>query len=241
MDGINLETETLKFCTDRLSLLDDISTHPYLLKDEKLSFMKKDIKFDFDSIWDREEKGLFTSIAFCPGVINLMRLGTVIPAWSDFLIKIHPDGKFEWKSPDGAYQIHSHGVRGEGQFNGFKKDYVNLKFISPWLFYGNFKEKATPFFFMQPWLHEEERWEVAQGVQTPFFGQTPNVNVLIKIPEKETKKIFIRQGTPLCYILPFGKFWNKIELYREEVIDPSSQFSRLSFTNWKRFLIRGKR
>ncbi len=240
---VKLKTDTLKICTDRLNLLEDDTSHPHLLKNSHFSFMKKDIKFDFDSVWEREEKEETTSIAFCPGIINLIKLGVVIPSWADFLIKVSPDGNFEWRSPDNHFQVHSHGVRGEGQFNGFKKDYVNLKFINPWVFNGDLYSKPAPFIFMHPWLHEEERWEVAEGVQTPWHGQQININIFIKIPEKETKKIFIRQGTPLCYLIPLQGLWDKVEISNKEEIDPSftAHFSRLSFSNWKRFLIRGEK
>ena len=235
---VSVETEILKFCTEKQSLLEDRSIYPYLLKEEKLSFMKKNLKFDFDSIWDREVKNLPSSIAFCPGIINLMKMAVVIPAWCDFLIKVTPEGEFEWRTPDSTFEIHSHGQRGEGQFNGFKKEYVNLKFINPWMFFGNPQEQAQPFFFMQPWLHEEERWEVAQGVQTPWYGMEPNINVLIKIPKNETSKIFIKKGEPLCYILPFQKLWSKVEVHDHQQYH---NFNRLSFSNWKRFLVRGKK
>jgi len=244
MDSIiKLETDTLKVCTDRLSLIDDPTTYPRLLKDSDFSFMKRDIKFDFDSIWEREDKASPTSIAFCPGIINLIKMGVVFPSWVDFLIKVTPDGEFEWKTPDEYFQVHTHGVRGEGQFNGFKKNYVNIKFINPWLFNGNFKSKASPFLFMDPWLHEEERWQVAQGVQTPWFGQQININIFIEIPKNETKKIFIRKGTPLCYIIPLQGLWDKVQIDKQEVIDPTftGHFSRSSFTNWKNFLIRRKK
>lgn len=231
MEKFVRKSKKLSLATSLPILLAEEKSHPKLLKDCNFPFMKNKPKFKAQAIWDRVKKEEFTDISVCSGIINLINVGVVIPAWCDYIIKIGPDGTYEWVSPLPEFFIESHGGDGTGQFNGFKKGYLNIKFMNPWR---NASKEPISFLLMQPWLHEETRFEVAEAIGISKYGTEININVFFKIPKKE-ETIYIKEGEPLAYLIPYDARINKIEL---ECKDLGIFAGRNSFINWTKFLLR---
>lgn len=226
-----MKSNNLVLATEVSLLLGEEKTHPKMLKDCDFLFMKNKPKFTKEAIWNRIKNNEFTDISVCSGLLNLMKVAVAIPAWSDYMIKLSPNGDWEWYTPNSEFAIESHGADGKGQFNGFKKGYINLKFINPWRYAG---KNVTSFFLMQPWLHEETRFEVAQGMGMSKYSDEININVFFKIPKKE-KIIYIKQGEILAYYVPYMSKIKQIDLLHKSLKEGSG---RNSFINWTRYLVR---
>ena len=226
-----MKKKKLVLSTNIPLLMGEEKSQPKMLKDCDFPFMKSRPKFSKDAIWERVTNNQFTDISVCSGILNLMKVAVVIPSWSDFVIKLYPDGEWEWYSPLQDFCIESHGSDGVGQFNGFKKGYINLKFINPWRYAG---KNTMAFFLMQPWLHEETRFEVVEGMGVSKYSTELNINVFFKIPKKE-KLVYIKEGEPLAYYIPYMSEIREVELINKDL----GEFAgRNSFTNWAKYLVR---
>lgn len=223
--------KALKLATDMPLLLGEELSQPKMLSECDFPFMRDRPKFSKKAIWERVQKGDFTDLSVCSGIINLMRTAIVIPAWCDYIIHINSDGDWRWNTPTSAFAAETHGQDGEGQFKGFKKGYINLKLINPWKYAG---VAPMSYFFMHPWLHEETRFEVAEGMGMSKFGTDLNINLFFKIPEEGERLIYIKEGEPLAYFVPYMDRVRKVQL---EYMPFGISAGRNSFTNWSKFLV----
>jgi hypothetical protein len=136
----------------------------------------------------------------CPGVSDLYRRGIVIPAWTDMYV--------DWEKPGGsglnvqpAYlgEPHDSGQWGD---HSVLKDYMHLKFLSPW----KFKEKTgVEFLFTNTFWHQPTlKYFVPNGIVEFKDQHTTNVNVWI--PKSGFPKTFtIQAGDPVAQLVPLSE------------------------------------
>lgn len=144
------------------------------------------------------------TIRGCPGIIDMLRLGYLMPLWSD--LKVHtPTGPDD---PNASWSFKS--GTPEARVGGFSKQLTatlprwtgeyefTLKFESPWWI------KTPPGWstLMLPIPYLEERpWRVVPGViDTDRYHST---NVIVRYSKQG--EYLLEAGEPLCQLIPFRR------------------------------------
>ena len=161
---------------------------------------------DMPSFVDRQEHLLDSTktIKLCPGISEYFGLGYVIPAWCDIEIYPMPDGSVRARYSDPTY---NHGFHSPEQINHFMEETFKVrtpvKLDNPWWTY---TAKGWSLLYLPMLYHEEQNWQALPGISDNDIGalQTP-INIMLKEP----KKTLIKQGDPLCQVIP---------IYRDEVV-----------------------
>lgn len=147
-----------------------------------------------------------TTIKACAGVVDLMKLGYMIPLWSDHEITTFPDSHTTQQ-----YQIRA--SINEAKTGGFRPEHSDKmplmegeykfspKLDSPWVI-------ITPpgwstMLLPLPFADEEfkQPWRIVPGIiDTDRYH---NFNVLLKW--RFEGRYLIEQGTPMCAVVPFKR------------------------------------
>jgi hypothetical protein len=138
------------------------------------------------------------TIKKCPGFIDIINSGWIIPAWCDISIEVTKENTY-WEFSDDDYN--GAAVHSRDQFlshipQSAQNQYIcSLKVKSPWMVKGPSNYKlliTTPFFFFN------EYFDTAWGIlQTDIYHEF-NIFLLLK---KEGSFV-IERGTPLCLLYP---------------------------------------
>jgi hypothetical protein len=152
----------------------------------------------------RKEKHLIDSdktVRACPGITDFMGLGYVIPAWCDIeIVPIH-DGQFtEVRYSDPRY---NHAQHPPAQVQGFMSEKFKVgsavKLDNPWKIWtsADYSLMYLPMFY---WT--KRNWEAIPGVMDTDLGTLiAPINIMLKEPEYT----MIKQGEPLCQIIPIKR------------------------------------
>lgn len=136
----------------------------------------------------------------CPAIVDHLRAGYVIPAWTDFSIKVGADGLFDWYTANERYEISFHGPQ-QLVPEATKEDELNyvVKFVSPW----KIRMPKGTFMMMKSLpYHTQLPFRVAEGIIDASVTSTTNINTFW--PKKEGE-YFIPRGAPLAMLVPFKK------------------------------------
>lgn len=147
-------------------------------------------------------ENLDLSVKRCPGIIQFLTMGYVIPMWTDLSINIKDlgEGDFEgtWNTPS---------VENKFEFQT-KETFINLlpqktftaviKGISPWFCK---TPKGVSMLFVPMLYHFNEDFETLTGIESTDIY--PETNPFIAL--KRWGNIFIRRGTPLGMAIPIRR------------------------------------
>lgn len=141
------------------------------------------------------------TIKRCPGIIDILNHGWVMPAWCDMAVKVKGHEKLEWDVSDTRFSACGH------QHNQFldhlpestkQKYYWVFKPSSPW-----YVQTSPGYSIMQldPFYFFNEYFDSAGGIQDSDFYH--NLNPLLLI--KKDCNFVIERGTPLAVIYPYKR------------------------------------
>jgi hypothetical protein len=175
---------------------------PYLCKRDMSQIMKDIPPITF---------GSGNSITNCPGIIQYLKTGYIIPAWQDFAITTNGDGKtFQWKNANNIklepVSYFPNAKISEVLWhpsNAFFKYFPRentlepvIKFDSPWFI------KLPPGYsalFLPVFYDNEERFSSIPGIlQTDYYNP---INIQVYWNRLNSTEI-IKAGTPLVKIIP---------------------------------------
>ena len=154
---------------------------------------------------DKQEKMIDSqkSVKACPGIGEYIGLGWVIPAWCDVEMYPGDDGEVRARYSDHMYNHAIHRPEQLGKFmeKTFKVR-MPVKLDNPWHTY---TAKGWSLLYLPMMYHEEQNWQIMPGIIDHDLGPVVSpINIMLK----EQKTTLIRQGEPLCQVIP---------IYREEV------------------------
>ena len=141
------------------------------------------------------------TIKRCPGIMDILNHGWVIPAWCDMAIKVKGREKLEWDMSDQRFTAHGHH---HNQFldhlptNIQQKYFWVFKPTSPWYV------KTSPGYSilqLDPFYFFNEYFDSSWGIQDADFYH--NLNPLLLI--KQNCNFVIERGTPLAVIYPYKR------------------------------------
>ena len=166
-----------------------------------------------------QDKG---TVKNCPSFPEYITQGFVVPLWCDLHINIE-HGKFEWVSPDKAFNFTSHG---DIQFRDFLPKHVKdntsmvLKPACPW------RLKTPPGWscWQLPMYYEySPLFEVLPGILWSDIHHEINQQMLMK----RYGEFVIKRGTPLAMYVPYER--NK---YTYEVNGPNDENASWANTSY---------
>jgi len=149
-----------------------------------------------DFLWD--DFTIKSTVKSCPGIIQTITNGLIMPMWSDLALQIY-NNEFKYWFADNLSSLDIHQ---NSQTSGFYNEYFKFKLTSPWMF-----KTPVKLMYMNPFYHitDPNEYIVPHGINTPISKYNivaSNYFIFVKNPFKERKDILIKQGTPLLHILP---------------------------------------
>ena len=85
------------------------------------------------------------TVKSCPGIINFLRTGLIVPLWSDFALKNEKNG-WQYKFADNQSSLNEH-----KNSSKFFNDFFAIKIHSPW--HLKTKDYNVKFLFCNPFYH----------------------------------------------------------------------------------------
>jgi len=155
--------------------------------------------------YDKQEKMIDSgkTIKACPGISEYFGLGWVMPAWCDVEMYPQPDGSVRARYSDPTYTHAIHPAEQVGNF--MEKTFKirqSVKLDNPWHTY---TAKGWSLLYLPMMYHEEQNWGILPGIIDHDLGPVVSpINIMLK----EQKITLIKQGDPLCQVIP---------IYREPV------------------------
>lgn len=171
----------------------------------------------------------FKTYKSCPSFLSMIKECIVMRIPCDCYIALYPDSSWEWRTPTPMIRISEHT---KPQHSPFMKNHSVLKFQLDW-----YCRENARFTYLHPHLHEEKRWEVNTGIlDTRLNNDLGNVIVFFEVPRQE-KMVYIRRGTPLCYLLPLREKSENHKInyeYQDSFSKPGTSWTNFSpqLTNW---------
>ena len=181
------------------------------------------------------------TVRACAGISEYFGLGYVIPAWCDIEIYPMPDGDVRARYSDPQYK---HAFHYPEQIENFMektfKVRTPVKLDNPWRTY---TAKGWSLLYLPMLYHEEQNWQAMPGIIDHDIGalQSP-INIMLKEPVQT----LIKQGDPLCQVIPI---YRDTVIARTGDIRPSTHIRNngivrsmfMSFKGWARLMREHKR
>ena len=180
------------------------------------------------------------TVRACPGISEYFGLGYVIPAWCDIEINPTPNGiQARYSDPTFHHAVHS-----PEQIENFMEKTFKVrspvKLDNPWRTYTT---KGWSLLYLPMLYHEEQNWQAMPGIIDHDIGALQStINIMLK----EQEPTLIRQGDPLCQVIPIqrndvvartGDIRTSTELRNKSIIQ--SMF--MSFKGWAGLMREHKR
>jgi hypothetical protein len=152
--------------------------------------------------------GAFQHIYQCPGIMDLLNQGFIVPMWHDVVIKTNGDGKtFQWAIP-GSELIDLAGKEIVGKQETGVETLMPvrpwstsslIKFNMPW----NVVAPAGVKFLMIPIAYPDSfEFESSIGILDPGYSSEINLQMYWNIPKGE---YIIKAGTPMAQLIPISE------------------------------------
>jgi hypothetical protein len=191
----------------------------------------------------KEEKMIDSqkSVKACPGISEYISLGWVIPAWCDVEMYPMDDGQVRARYSDASY---NHAIHLPEQIGNFMektfKVRMPVKLDNPWHTYTT---KGWSLLYLPMMYHEEQNWQIMPGIIDHDLGPVISpINIMLK----EQKTTLIKQGEPLCQVIPIyrGEVSARTGKVREVTKERNSGIIRsmfMSFKGWTKLMRDHKR
>ena len=165
---------------------------------------------DFWPEWFKQQTGHHT-VKTCPGILDVLGYGYIIPLWSDFSIKRGPGpDDIEWRIPDNLHQQfgpnpqHAASTHPGSQIEHypFPPDtfHGSFKLINPWLI------KTAPgysCYICEPQYNTHPNLKVLSGIIDTDIYHEAHLNNWFTAPAGEEKILSL--GMPIAQVIPFKR------------------------------------
>ena len=192
---------------------------------------------------DKQEKMIDSTktVKSCPGISEYFGLGYVIPAWCDIEIYPMDDGLVRARYSDPTY---NHAIHPADQVGNFMEKTFKVrqavKLDNPW---HTWTDKGWSLLYLPMMYHEEQNWQALAGISDNDLGPVVSpINIMLK----EQKTTLIKQGDPLCQVIPIYREpvsarTGKIREVTNERNDSIVRSMFMSFKGWAKLMKEHKR
>ena len=170
------------------------------------------------------------NVKSCPSFTEIYKEGFVIPAPSDYKIRVTPDNILFWEAARSFSKV----TEKEDIEHHYNEQYVDympsdfetkmiVKINTPWKV---FTPKGYSIRMMKMPFDSGNKWEATYGV----LRSDKNYHLNFQVNIKTNNEIFIKQGEPLGIIVPF-----KRENFKSNIVDLNEK-NKYSIAYYKQFL-----
>jgi len=158
----------------------------------------------------------FRTVKSCPGILDVINMGYIIPLWSDYQLTKQTDGQLGWQLPSsgplGDSNLYGAAIHPHDQISGypFGEDTWkgSFKFQNPWMVK---TPKGYSCLMIHPFYNKHPNLQVLPGsIDTDVYHEL-HVNTFFTAKVNDT--ILFNYGMPLVQIIPY-----KREEYKMEVL-----------------------
>jgi len=146
------------------------------------------------------------TVKSCPGILDMLNMGYIIPLWADYKVTRQEDGNVNWQVPSlsNGRSMYGAGIHPHDQIESypFEEDTYkgSFKFQNPW-------EVKTPkgysCIMIHPFYNKHPNLQVLTGnVDTDYYHEL-HVNSFFTAPVNKT--ILFEYGMPLVQIIPYKR------------------------------------
>lgn len=148
-----------------------------------------------------------TSMKQCSGILDLYKVGIMLPLWSDLEITTFPNGELAYQFSDKASSCEFHDPSQRGEFAS-EQNYIHIKISSPWIF--SSKEDVN-------WIVMDSFWDninllnykTCTGVLNFKYQSATSINLFVQKSSK-VEKFLIPHGRPMIHLVPIDNRQVKI-------------------------------
>jgi hypothetical protein len=165
-------------------------------------------------------KKLKKTVKHCYAIQEIFKRGIELPLWRDYFVMVDQNGKAYPITP--GNKPHSGDQHPEVQYpNLLAEDWVNFKFVSPWVAY---TKKPIHFYMNHPFYHwKNAQFQTMPGVLEFYHQHTTNINTILRRPiSQEGIPMAIEHefacGDTMAYLMPMSE--DKIKI-RTELVSQS--------------------
>jgi len=178
-----------------------------------------------------KREGQGSNLKGCPGILDFLKQGYVIPAWDNFIFRDDGNGSLvvNWTDEcfDTEYKTH-----GNQQFHTMDQSQLPVyghwgKIFTPWIIK---TDPGVSCLITHPVWHRNKNFTTATGVvhtdQTPihlawFFEWNYRVQSGLDLNSMNLQEQIIERGTPISLIIPFYRkqYKSKVEYISESEYD----------------------
>ena len=154
------------------------------------------------------------TIKRCPGIIDFLNYGWIIPMWCDLYVNIKKNENISFEFSD---KIYSASIHAQDQFLNLTPNHIRekynwvLKLHSPWIVQTS---PGYSLYEVNPFYHFNKEFDIATGMTDSDIYFSVNPFLLFKAEGE----FVIKQGTPISIIIPIKreKIQGTVEDYNEE-------------------------
>lgn len=152
--------------------------------------------------WRGLKKQDFPTMKTCPGFVDLLKTTITVPLWKDYHItysdrieNVSVPGVSDKQQMEEWIDIHP-----SEQYGNHYKDYVHIKLKTPWITVCN---DNTKFLMTDATWHrnEFESYRVLPGELEFRYQHSSHVNLFLP-RAKQSTKLELEAGNPICYLTP---------------------------------------
>jgi hypothetical protein len=164
-----------------------------------------------------EDRGGPQTVKSCPGILDVLNQGYVIPLWSDYKVVRVPETPdmpqgIRWRMPGGQQSMFGASTHPMEQMDAYpfgpETFRGSFKFMNPWFV------KTPPGYscmFVAPYYNKHNNLEIMNGIIDTDKYHEAHINSFFTAPMGE--EITFDYGMPICQVIPF-----KREDYEMEVL-----------------------
>jgi hypothetical protein len=164
---------------------------------------KQSSNVDLSKIKDKQHwfrpSAMNHSIKHCYALQKLFEKSYGIQLWNDMAVGVRPDGAITGVAPSNQVAGDHHPVE---QYEGMiSSDWVNYKFVSPWLIYTN---RFVPFYISDPFYHiQNHEWITMPGYTEFYHQHHSNINAMFRKPAGTSGLEYkFEAGDIIAYLTP---------------------------------------
>lgn len=187
---------------------------------------KKTPRSFFD--WDKEYS--HRTVKSCPGIVNVLKIGMVIPLWTDIALQWNED-RWKYIASDKITIMHNHDMV---QTPGFYPNHWHTKISSPWLIETPVKLMVTQPTYLRP---EPFPFITPYGIIEPIKNLAGSNIFLFLEKKKETTRFMLKVGMPLLHIIPITE--KKVNYVVREISDYEYRKKELTLGSNNHFVSKG--
>lgn len=137
----------------------------------------------------------------CYGFMNIMKVGYMIPLWTDLKVEVEPEGEtgYEYVFGDNTTRAEEHHQNQRGDFMP-KEKFAHMKITSPWIAECN--EPIQFYFAPNIWVQEDPTSVLfPEGVVDYYYQNATNINMMF-VRKNHINTVDFTAGTPMVQVIP---------------------------------------